>query len=163
MVNDKTTERINLSSGTPWEASVGYSRAVRVGQHIFVSGTTASDETGATQAVDDAYGQTKFILEKINAALVQEISKLNAELNLLRETMASGINNLRTEAGIEMDRRIARVMSGGQPTSTTTSSMLNDPRNKGIEHFAGYKPEDRKSFEAWRKKAFNYLEKSSRT
>lgn len=58
-----------ISSGTPWEASVGYSRAVRVGNQIFVSGTTASDEAGQTVSVGDAYGQTQFILLKIESAL----------------------------------------------------------------------------------------------
>ncbi len=58
-----------ISSGTPWETSVGYSRAVRVGNQIFVSGTTASDEAGQTVSVGDAYGQTQFILRKIEAAL----------------------------------------------------------------------------------------------
>ncbi|MFT4556489.1 MAG: RidA family protein [Planctomycetales bacterium] len=58
-----------ISSGTPWEASVGYSRAVRVGNQIFVSGTTASDEDGQTVSVGDAYGQTQFILWKIESAL----------------------------------------------------------------------------------------------
>ena len=62
-------KRVNVSSGTPWEASVGYSRAVRVGNHVYVSGTTASDESGTTVAVDDAYGQTRFILRKIEDAL----------------------------------------------------------------------------------------------
>ncbi len=49
--------------------SVGYSRAVRVGTQVYVSGTTASNETGTTVSVDDAYGQTQFILKKIEAAL----------------------------------------------------------------------------------------------
>ena len=58
-----------ISSGTPWERSVGYSRAVRVGKDIFVSGTTASNDDGTTQCAGDAYGQTIFILEKIGQAL----------------------------------------------------------------------------------------------
>lgn len=51
--------------------SVGYSRAVRVGNQIFVSGTTASDEDGQTVSVGDAHGQTQFILRKIEYALKQ--------------------------------------------------------------------------------------------
>ncbi len=62
-------KRVNVSSGTPWEASVGYSRAVRVGEHVYVSGTTASDESGRTVAVDDAYAQTQYVLRKIDMAL----------------------------------------------------------------------------------------------
>jgi enamine deaminase RidA (YjgF/YER057c/UK114 family) len=63
--------RLNISSGTPWEAVVGYSRAVRVGDHVYVSGTTASDETGAVQGKGDAYAQTEYILRKISHALAQ--------------------------------------------------------------------------------------------
>ena len=66
-----------ISSGTPWEASVGYSRAVRVGNQIFVSGTTASDEAGQTVSVDDAYGQTQSILRKIESALDEAGAGLN--------------------------------------------------------------------------------------
>lgn len=62
-------KRINVSSGTPWEVFVGYSRAVRIGDHVFVSGTTASYEDGTTACVNDAYGQAKFIFDKIEAAL----------------------------------------------------------------------------------------------
>jgi enamine deaminase RidA (YjgF/YER057c/UK114 family) len=68
--------RRTVSSGTPWELSVGYSRAVQVGQHIFVSGTTASDETGQTVAVGDSYAQTQYILRKIESALCE----LNASM-----------------------------------------------------------------------------------
>ena len=60
---------MRYSSGTPWEESVCYSRAVRVGPHVFVSGTTASDEQGTIQCVGDAYGQAQFIFRKIAAAL----------------------------------------------------------------------------------------------
>jgi enamine deaminase RidA (YjgF/YER057c/UK114 family) len=56
-----------ISSGAPWEASVGYSRAVRVGQVVEVAGTTAQD--GDIISGDDEYAQTKRILEKISAAL----------------------------------------------------------------------------------------------
>lgn len=62
--------RQTYSSGTPWEKAVGYSRAVRVGPHVFVSGTTASDGDGHTVAVGDAYKQTIFILQKIEKSLL---------------------------------------------------------------------------------------------
>ena len=58
-----------ISSGTPWEKRVGYSRAVRVDDRVYVSGTTASDQDGAVVAAGDAAGQTRYILKKIAAAL----------------------------------------------------------------------------------------------
>lgn len=61
--------RQNISSGTPWEAVVGYSRAVRMGDHVWVSGTTASDEHGQVVAPGDPYEQTIYILQKIERAL----------------------------------------------------------------------------------------------
>lgn len=61
-------KRRNISSGTKWEAQVGYSRAVRVGQQVFVAGTTATDENG-NRVGDDAYTQSQFILQKIERAL----------------------------------------------------------------------------------------------
>ena len=63
--------RNSVSTGTPWEAAVGYSRAVRAGAWICVSGTTASDARGRVVAPGDAYGQARYILEKIAAALEQ--------------------------------------------------------------------------------------------
>ena len=62
-------ERQAVSTGTPWEKALAYSRAVRVGSQVFVSGTTASNDDGATVAPDDAYEQTLFILRKIESAL----------------------------------------------------------------------------------------------
>lgn len=62
--------RKNFSSGAPWEAIVGYSRAVRIGNTVEVTGTVATDESGAVIAPDDAYGQTKYILAKIERVLV---------------------------------------------------------------------------------------------
>ncbi|MCB9296790.1 MAG: RidA family protein [Lewinellaceae bacterium] len=64
-------KRQHISSGAPWEATVGYSRAVKAGNHIFVAGTTAADEQGNTVSPGDAYAQTKYILEKIGRALEQ--------------------------------------------------------------------------------------------
>ena len=63
--------RVNISSGTPWEAAVGYSRAVRVGDHVFVSGTTASDENGNVHGIGDAYAQAAYIFRKIERALAE--------------------------------------------------------------------------------------------
>jgi enamine deaminase RidA (YjgF/YER057c/UK114 family) len=65
------TERTNYSSGAKWEDIVGYSRAVRIGNIIEITGTVAVDEYSMLVYKDDAYGQTKFILEKIERALNQ--------------------------------------------------------------------------------------------
>jgi enamine deaminase RidA (YjgF/YER057c/UK114 family) len=63
------SQRINISSGAHWEKSVGYSRAVRMGNVVEVAGTTAVDEDGNIVGIENPYEQTKFILSKIEKAL----------------------------------------------------------------------------------------------
>lgn len=61
--------RTNYSSGATWEDIVGYSRAVKIGNIVEVTGTVSLGEDNNPAFVDDAYGQTKFILQKIEKIL----------------------------------------------------------------------------------------------
>ena len=63
--------RTNYSSGAKWEAIVGYSRAVRVGNIIEVTGTVAVDDNNSVVGPNDPYAQTKFIIQKIERVLKQ--------------------------------------------------------------------------------------------
>jgi enamine deaminase RidA (YjgF/YER057c/UK114 family) len=64
-------ERVNYSSGSKWEDIVGYSRAVKVGNVVEVTGTVASGDDGNVVGKDDAYAQTKYIYQKIEKVLAR--------------------------------------------------------------------------------------------
>jgi enamine deaminase RidA (YjgF/YER057c/UK114 family) len=65
------SSRLNISSGTQWEPIVGYSRAVRVGNTVYVAGTTALNDNGEVVGLGDAYAQTIRVLKNIETALAK--------------------------------------------------------------------------------------------
>lgn len=104
-------ERKTVSTGTPWEKVVAYSRVVRIGPHVFVSGTTASNSDGTTVAVGDAYQQTVFILRKIETALAE----VGAKLSDVARTRMFVTDISRWE---EIGRAHGEIFAGINPAST---------------------------------------------
>ncbi len=105
------TDRTLISSGTTWEKKFGYSRAVRVGNLVFVAGTTAVDEQGTVMGVGSPGEQARFIYQKIDRALEQAGASLTDVVRV--RTFVTDINRWEDVAQVQ-----GEVFSEIRPAAT---------------------------------------------
>jgi enamine deaminase RidA (YjgF/YER057c/UK114 family) len=112
--------RASVNTGTVWEGFAGYSRAVRVGEHIYVSGTTAIDAEGNLVGPNDPAAQARFILDKIERAMQQ----LGGELRhvVRTRTYVSSIAHWEQVARVHGER-----LGDIRPASTLVEARLVSP------------------------------------
>ena len=118
----RTVKRTLISSGTIWEKKFGYSRAVDIGDRVFVAGTTAVDETGATVGEGNPYEQARFIYQKIDRALREAGSSLRDVVRV--RTFVTDISRWE-----EVARAQGEVFADIRPAATLVQvSALVDPK-----------------------------------
>jgi enamine deaminase RidA (YjgF/YER057c/UK114 family) len=103
--------RQNIDSGTSWEALAGFSRVVRVGDLVFVSGTTAHDENGHLHGGQDPYAQAVYVLNKISGALAQVGASL-------QDVVRTRVYVVRLADWREVARAHGEVFSAIRPANT---------------------------------------------
>ena len=114
-------DRTRLGSGTPWEGRVGYSRAVRVGQQVWVAGTTATGPDGTLVGAGDAYRQTHQVLANIGRALAQMGARLEDIVRLR-------IYVVRHEDWPEVGRALGEMFGAIRPSNALVGvAWLVDP------------------------------------
>lgn len=114
--------RKNISSGTIWEERVGYSRAVRVGEHVLISGTTATTRDGGFTGEGDPFLQTMQVIENIAWSLEQAGSSL-------ADVVRCRVYVVREEDWQEVGRALADGFGAYRPASTLVGvAWLVDPR-----------------------------------
>lgn len=119
---ERGKQRARISSGNRFEISVGYSRAVRIDDHVFVSGTTALNADGEIVGGDDPYDQTKATLETIKWALGEAGASME-------EIVRYRVYLTRTEDIPEVSRALAEIFQPIRPANTLVAvAALADPR-----------------------------------